>query len=388
MRACSLLVVGLVLSTKIFAQTPAHSHSHPHSTFTCNYTGGRVATVNCDYLAYTSNGHAERVVDKILKPIGLMRNFKIMQCSNTQNCFATVVSGQRFIIYDGAFMQRIEDVTDTDWSAISIMAHEIGHHLQGHTIDGKGGQPQKEIEADKFSGFVLHQLGATLDESLAAVKALGSDYPTSTHPAKFARIDAIRKGWLEAEEVYPRAGSSRFNAPLASKPVAQQGTTPPPAVTRNPEAAPAATTPRTLPNKPAVISANKVGCVSGNCLDGFGTYVTPTREKYVGEFSEGDKHGQGSLFYPDGKLKYKGAFRDDERVGFGTYYFRNGDRYVGQFADNAPNGKGTYHFSDGDRFVGYFRQGKRNGYGIHYDADGDPQEAGQYEDDELIDGEL
>jgi hypothetical protein len=399
MRVLPLLVVGLISVGKMSAQIPPRVPSHAHTSFSCNYTGQNSPMVTCNYVASSSNGHAERVVDRILKPIGLLRNFNVMECANTRNCFATVVQGQRFIIYDGAFMQRIEEETDTDWSAISIMAHEIGHHLQGHTIDGKGARPQKEIEADKFSGFVLHQLGASMEESFAAIRALGSEHPTATHPARAARLEAIRKGWLEADEIYPRVATGRTNAPIASKPVAQRPVTTrpataPPTVTvtemsghRNPEAASAATTARTarpVASKPAVIAAKRVGCVSGNCTDGYGAFVTPNRERYVGEFAEGDKHGQGIQYYADGKLKYKGAFRDDERAGFGTYYFRNGDRYVGQFAENAPNGKGTYHFSDGDRFVGVFKEGKRNGYGVLYDSDGDKQEAGQYEDDELV----
>ncbi|MCY7359526.1 MAG: hypothetical protein LH609_19135, partial [Rudanella sp.] len=31
-----------------------------------------------------------------------------------------------------------------------------------------------------------------------------------------------------------------------------------------------------------------------------------------------------------------------------------------------------------------FKEGKRHGYGVLYDSDGDKQEAGQYEDDELV----
>ncbi|MCY7359755.1 MAG: hypothetical protein LH609_20330, partial [Rudanella sp.] len=360
MRVLTLLVVGLISVGKLVAQTPTPLHPKNQVSFSCNYTGQKSPMVTCNNVASPSNGHAERVVDRILKPIGLLRNFNVMECPDTRNCFATVVQGQRFIIYDGAFMQRIEEETETDWSAISIMAHEIGHHLQGHTIDGKGARPQKEIEADKFSGFVLHQLGASLEESFAAIRALGSEHPTSTHPARADRLDAIKKGWLEADEIYPRSESARTNAPIASKPVVQRPVatrpaTAPPTVTRNPEAASAATATRpTRPvaSKPAVIAANRFSCVSGNCSDGHGTYVTPNRERYVGEFVDGDKHGQGIQYYADGKMKYKGAFGDNERAGFGTYYFRNGDRYVGQFAENAPNGKGVYYFSDGNRFLG------------------------------------
>lgn len=361
-------VAGLGASV---AQTPEHQSSAAQQTFMCNYTGQVTPQTLCDYMMYSgSNGHAEKVVDKILKPIGLTRNFKIIECPNTRNCFATVLSGQRFIIYDGAFMQRIEAMTETDWSAVSIMAHEIGHHLQGHTIDGKGGQPQKEIEADRFSGFVLHQLGASLEEALIAIKTLGADYATPTHPAKQARIESIRKGWLEAEEIYPQQPDKVARPSAQQKPAS-------PVTVNNPDAV------ATEDAKSGKTAHTRVGCLSGNCQEGYGVFVNPTFEKYEGEFVNGSKNGQGSQYYPDGKLKYKGNFQNDVRSGLGTYFYRNGDRYVGLFQENNPNGKGTYYFSDGDRFVGSFRNGKRHGYGILYSADG-TQEPGHYEDDELI----
>lgn len=310
--------------------------------FICNYTGdGLKPQVVCNEKA-TSNGHAEKVVDQILRPIGLLRNFKVVECANTDNCFATVLKGQRFIVYDAAFMQNIEDETETNWSAISIMAHEIGHHLQGHTIDGQGGQPQKELEADKFSGFVLHQLGASLDESLVAVRALGNERSTPTHPAKPVRIESIRKGWLEAESMYPKSRATGKPAVAVAPKPARANT---PAVSAP---APASVTPRRV----------AIGCISGNCDDGKGVFVYPTQERYVGEFIDGNKHGTGTEYYPGGKLKYQGTFRSNLRADYGVYYYHNGDKYQGQFARNVPNGKGTYTFSDGERITGFFRNGQ------------------------------
>ncbi|GAB2586062.1 M48 family metalloprotease [Spirosoma areae] len=318
--------------------------------FICNYTGGNVGPQVICSPTTTSNGHAEKVVDRILRPIGLMRNFKVIECSNTDNCFATVLKGQRFIVYDGAFMEKIEEETETDWSAISIMAHEIGHHLQGHTIDGRGGQPQKEIEADKFSGFVLHQLGASLEEALVAVRTLGDEHATPTHPAKIARLEAIRKGWHEAEAMYPKSRIPvRVPVATAPKPMAATSTN-----------SVAATRPVVAPTVPARRSGGSatVGCMSGDCQDGTGAFVYPTRERYVGEFEEGDKHGEGTEYYADGKVKYKGNFRDNLRSDYGVYFYRNGDKYAGWFQNNVPNGKGTYYFADGERLAATFRNGQ------------------------------
>jgi hypothetical protein len=343
--ALSFLLISLTVCGPLAAQTTPAFPTRPEA-FICNYTGHKTdEQVICSGTT-SSNTHAQKVVDRILKPIGLMRNFKIMECSNTENCFATVLKGQRYIVYDGAFMQSLEEETETDWSAISIMAHEIGHHLQGHTIDGRGGQPQKEIEADKFSGFVLHQLGASLDESLVAVRALGDERATPTHPAKTARLDAIRKGWLEAESLYPKTRS-------ASKPAV--AVSPKPIPTATSSVATRTTVPDRPISRPVTVT---VGCVSGDCEDGKGVFIYPTRERYVGEFEDGDKHGEGTEYYADGKLKYKGNFRDNLRSDYGVYFYRNGDKYAGWFQKNVPNGKGIYQFADGANLKATFRNGQ------------------------------
>lgn len=326
MRLLPVFLFLILIARFVSAQPTARLKTPTNEPFVCTYTGLQGIGSLCDFMRYSpgSNGHAERVVDRILRPIGLLRNFQIQECANTQNCFATVLHGQRYIIYDAAFMQRIESVTRTDWSAISIMAHEIGHHLQGHTIDGTGGQPKKEIEADRFSGFVLHQLGASLDESLIAIKTLGNDIATSTHPAKFARMEAIRKGWQEAEAVYPRSSIR----------------------------------PEDKPARPDQTLAT--------------TEETPVIAT------------QSSQYYPNGKIKYRGQLKGTIRAGNGTYFYPNGDRYAGQFQNDAPHGRGTYFFADGDRFAGLFNAGKRHGPGVLYNADGSEAERGDYENDELV----
>lgn len=344
------LYLPILLAGAVFYSPLSAQPGPPTGAFICRYIGGDMTpNVVCSPKT-PSNGHAEKVVDRILRPIGLIRNFKVIECSNTDNCFATVLKGQRFLVYDGAFMQKIVEETATDWSATSIMAHEIGHHLQGHTIDGRGGQPIKEIEADKFSGFVLHQLGASLDESLVAVRALGDERATATHPAKPVRIDAIRKGWLEAEAMYPKSRTSGKPAVATAPRTISSGT--------DGRIQTTVMRPPTVSKAPAASKAGTVGCVSGDCADGKGVFVYPTRERYVGEFEEGDKHGEGVEYYADGKLKYKGNFRDNLRSDYGVYVYRNGDKYAGWFQKNVPNGRGAYTFADGERIVGTFRNGQ------------------------------
>ena len=55
-------------------------------------------------------------------------------------------------------------------------------------------------------------------------------------------------------------------------------------------------------------------------------------EKYVGEWENGERHGQGILTLSDG-WKYFGEWKDGKEHGQGTYTWTNGDKYVGEYKD-------------------------------------------------------
>ena len=68
-------------------------------------------------------------------------------------------------------------------------------------------------------------------------------------------------------------------------------------------------------------------------LSSFLTSCTkPNGTKYVGEYKNGKRHGQGTLTTPDGR-KYVGEYKDGKFHGQGTLTFRDGDKYVGVFKD-------------------------------------------------------
>ncbi len=142
-------------------------------------------------------------IHNILAEIGLKPNFLLVRCDNIDNCYATNIPdrevGQlRYIVYDGDFLDKIEHSAGTDFTSMSVLAHEIGHHLQGHVLDNKGSRPAKELEADQFSGFVLYKLGATLEQALAAMNILRDGVGSDTHPPRAERLVAIEKGWQDA----------------------------------------------------------------------------------------------------------------------------------------------------------------------------------------------
>ncbi|XVJ64747.1 MAG: hypothetical protein HEQ40_00710 [Lacibacter sp.] len=167
----------------------------------CSYTGE--LTSNQVY-GFTSDNEAQTALTRIMNYTGLPVNFKLM-AADVDNACAVIQrksSGDmlRYIMYNQQFMIGVKDLTKTHWSEISILAHEIGHHLSGHTLLQGGSRPDLELEADRFSGYILYKMGATLDDAQVAMKTFASDNSSSTHPAKKSRLVAITNGWLAAKE--------------------------------------------------------------------------------------------------------------------------------------------------------------------------------------------
>lgn len=125
----------------------------------CAYDG---RTPTEEIFGFESDKEANEAVQKIVTYTGLQPNF-LVKAANVPNAMAVIQGNQRLILYSQEFMMRVRKSTSTDWAAISIMAHEIGHHLQGHTLLAGGSRPSIELEADKYSGFVLYNMGATID---------------------------------------------------------------------------------------------------------------------------------------------------------------------------------------------------------------------------------
>jgi hypothetical protein len=53
-------------------------------------------------------------------------------------------------------------------------------------------------------------------------------------------------------------------------------------------------------------------CLSGNCINGYGTKKIDDDEKYIGNFLGGQRNGTGTTFYKDGSKSFKGVWKDDE----------------------------------------------------------------------------
>jgi len=174
---------------------------------TCNYGSSTDASDLCDFVRgnnFSSDINADIALERILDVTGMSKRFALKECSNISNCMATTYKGIRYILYDKEFMDAIAERTNS-WSSMSILAHEIGHHVNGHTLGetlSLSESRQMELEADEFSGFVMFRLGASLAQAQDAINTLMPSNRVdiySTHPSRDKRLRAIETGYNKAK---------------------------------------------------------------------------------------------------------------------------------------------------------------------------------------------
>ncbi len=152
------------------------------------------------------------------------------------------------------------------------------------------------------------------------------------------------------------------------------------------------------------IGNSNAQCITGDCLDGTGTYMFPSGTKYVGSFSAGEIDGKGICYYTDGS-KYSGEWESRLPNGKGTKTYANGTTHTGWWTKGLPvdrdgdlmedvlvskgeidfdetdiqtgclsgnchNGEGLFAYADGSKYQGAFANGSLNGFGTFFYPDG------------------
>ena len=162
--------------------------------------------------SFSSEINADNILNQILEVTGLSKNFSLSPCSEIKNAIAVSFKGTRYILYDPNFMSLLSSNT-SNWTSVFILAHEIGHHVNGHSIDVVLfsqniveapvllKKRQQELEADQFAAFVLAKLGANLNDAIDSVSMISdNDDIYSTHPRRSKREEAIKKGYRRANK--------------------------------------------------------------------------------------------------------------------------------------------------------------------------------------------
>jgi len=191
---CFIVGIGVLCSESSFAQSTGTLRIGD----ACDYTGENV--IPNVIQTFAPNDEVERNIRKVARALSVNPNTFKVHAANVPNAAAAIQGLTRYILYSPRFMHDIKRATGTPWAALSILAHEIGHHTNGHTLDRRGSRPQSEIDADWTSGKAMGHMGATLEEAQAAIMAFGNNRGSSTHPPKKDRLAAIEDGWYAARE--------------------------------------------------------------------------------------------------------------------------------------------------------------------------------------------
>ena len=151
----------------------------------------------------------QNMIDRILTIGNIHQKYNVCRLPDSSNAAAVIYQNRRVIAYDPAYLNQLADQSgEMHWGKITVLAHEIGHHILGHTDTMEGLkrlpkwkrlsiQRQYELQADQFAGKVLATMGASLNNTQALIRILKVHQKEafSTHPDANKRVAAVTRGW-------------------------------------------------------------------------------------------------------------------------------------------------------------------------------------------------
>jgi hypothetical protein len=139
---------------------------------------------------------AYKTVVNVIRETGLSQNFVILP-GDVSNVQAYMDNNERILEYNPDFMEKLQG--DTNWHGISVLARQIGHHLSNAKLEGGVPTIEEEIEADKYAGFVLYKMGASLEQAVEAMEIVISEDSLGKGISRNSRLVSLTKGWNNAD---------------------------------------------------------------------------------------------------------------------------------------------------------------------------------------------
>lgn len=135
-----------------------------------------------------------QVIHSVEHALSITAPIDVLIARDEDNAFATIAGGRKIIVADVGFLQKVNQFAHTQWGAIQVLSHELGHHIAGFGMDSH----RNELNADYWSGQALQRLGSARNAATAAILAVGSETDTPSHPNKYRRAQIIAQGWDDA----------------------------------------------------------------------------------------------------------------------------------------------------------------------------------------------
>lgn len=148
------------------------------------------------------------VVEKILAMTGLHNDVRVVVDYDAKGCaYAATRKGRQYIGVNPDCVGPLRIDGRYNWRVLCVLTHEVGHLLGGHTINATNSH-REESEADEWSGWALHRLGATLEQAQTAARQY-SVAGSKSHPPRAVRLASVARGWRRAQAgVTPLEGAS------------------------------------------------------------------------------------------------------------------------------------------------------------------------------------
>lgn len=149
------------------------------------------------------------LIARIVKVAGVQQNF-VVKAYTRFNAEAQIISEadrpQRYIFYNREFLNSIRESGSGEWAELGILAHEVAHHLNGHTVENSFSTRDLELAADRSAGFWMGRLGATLEQAQSGFNSFPDIVPPgSSHPRRKDRLEAVKAGWEESGGGKPKS---------------------------------------------------------------------------------------------------------------------------------------------------------------------------------------
>ena len=194
MKQATFLAVFIAITSFSFA-IPTQSNSRSGVSGAADTSLMKISTI-------------QGMLQEIINATGLHTSFELKE-ANVLNIEASISHRKRYILYNPTYITSLNRISKSKWAVMALLAHEVGHHLNGHTIRKGGSRPALELEADEFAGFILHKLGASLEQSQNVMYYIAKAKESKTHPSKNSRLLAIEKGWNKASALQAVASAKR-----------------------------------------------------------------------------------------------------------------------------------------------------------------------------------
>lgn len=143
-------------------------------------------------------------IDAVLAALGFARTIPVFEADGADALALLEVDGQgrvnAAILYCAAFLHDL-DKRAGRWAPLSVLAHEVGHHVEARASPLADIHPwARELAADRVSGVALARLGANLAESQTALRLTAQPNGAPSHPNTALRLKAVEAGWRSAHD--------------------------------------------------------------------------------------------------------------------------------------------------------------------------------------------